>query len=269
MPTYVAFCCHLAFVYSAFATPVIMPPLVNKADELATSLSQLQLGPQRTEPPCLVLYHAACLNHRYTRPDASESATGRQAEAHDAACVERPERLRAVLCGIHAAINRHPGRVSLQTTQASLSLASNLVKAVHGPLQVTNTSDYAHDLQSWLGNVEKQHKTGQSEIPEGYPQGDLYLAAGPDGSQTALEGALGAACQAVDQVCAEPDQGGVRFVAVRPPGHVSLLTLLATPDLKLITSFVLQSTAVETPPVAFASSTQLPSPCSMHMNLTT
>ncbi|GAA5918835.1 hypothetical protein JCM8208_002807, partial [Rhodotorula glutinis] len=63
-----------------------------------------------------------------------------------------------------------------------------------------------------------------SEIPPHLPQGDLYLCPGSEG---AIFGALGAACEAVDRVVAaaaaarEGEGEGARrgFVAVRPPGH--------------------------------------------------
>lgn len=196
-----------------------MPPL-SRQDDLAQTFSSLNLeaaSPAPSEAACVVLYHAACLLHTFTRPQNNSD----QIEAHDASIVERPERLRAVLAGVHAAMARHPGRISLQTTEASLSLASAAVRAIHGPLHVTDDVHYASNLQDWLDNVDSRHKKGLSEIPEGFSQGDLYLAAGPKGSQLAIQGALGAACQAIDEVCADPDQGGIRFVAARPPGHVS------------------------------------------------
>lgn len=199
-------------------------PLVRPGDDdLAQSLASLSIAtaPETQATPSLlkVFYHAACLHHRFTRPDF-EASDGRQPEAHDASIVERPERLRAVLAGVHAAMARHPGRIMLQTTEASLSLSSTAFKTIHGPLQATDESDYARALSGWLRHVQERHDRGKSEIPSGYSQSDLYLAAGPTGSQMAIEGALGASCQAVDEVC-QSSTGGVRFVACRPPGHVS------------------------------------------------
>ncbi|GAA5838540.1 hypothetical protein JCM9279_003276 [Rhodotorula babjevae] len=57
-----------------------------------------------------------------------------------------------------------------------------------------------------------------SEIPPHLPQGDLYLCPGSEG---AIFGALGAACEGVDRaVRGARERGGRRgFVAVRPPGH--------------------------------------------------
>lgn len=191
-------------------------------DDLAQSLASLNIGSQdhAAQAVLKVFYHASCLNHRFTRPDFDQP-DGRQIEAHDASIVERPERLRAVLAGVHAAMARHPGRIALQTTEAILPLTSAAVQSIHGPLQATDDSDYARALQDWLKNVDQQHRRGNCEIPSGYSQTDLYLAAGPAGSQSAIEGALGAACLAIDEVCQAP-AGGVRFVACRPPGHVSL-----------------------------------------------
>ncbi|KPV78232.1 uncharacterized protein RHOBADRAFT_40780, partial [Rhodotorula graminis WP1] len=56
-----------------------------------------------------------------------------------------------------------------------------------------------------------------SEIPPHLPQGDLYLCPGSEG---AIFGALGAACEGVDRVVEGAAGEGRRgFVAVRPPGH--------------------------------------------------
>ncbi|GAA5944345.1 hypothetical protein JCM3775_002891 [Rhodotorula graminis] len=57
-----------------------------------------------------------------------------------------------------------------------------------------------------------------SEIPPHLPQGDLYLCPGSEG---AIFGALGAACEGVDRVVRGGAAGEGRrgFVAVRPPGH--------------------------------------------------
>ena len=100
---------------------------------------------------------------------------------------------------------------SVSTTQRRLSLFSPAVAFAHGP-------DYAARLTSYLAGVAKAHSASESEVPDELSQGDLYLC---EQSLSALEGALGACIQAVDEVCGPSGshQRGKRFVSVRPPGH--------------------------------------------------
>lgn len=100
---------------------------------------------------------------------------------------------------------------SVSTTQRRLSLFSPAVALAHGP-------DYVARLTSYLTGVAKAHSASESEVPDDLSQGDLYLC---EQSLSALEGALGACIQAVDEVCspAGSTQRAQRFVSVRPPGH--------------------------------------------------
>lgn len=99
----------------------------------------------------------------------------------------------------------------VSTTARRLSLLSPAVALAHG-------SDYAARLTGYLAGVAEAHAASRSEVPDGLSQGDLYLC---DQSLSALEGALGACVQAVDEVC-DPSAATKRvkrFVSIRPPGH--------------------------------------------------
>lgn len=60
------------------------------------------------------------------------------------------------------------------------------------------------------------HRGPEQESPQKFHEGDLYLCADSLG---ALEGALGAVCEAVDAVFDEKSGPKRAFVAIRPPGH--------------------------------------------------
>ncbi|KAI0647911.1 Arginase/deacetylase [Trametes meyenii] len=109
-------------------------------------------------------------------------------------------------------------------SNASVNLLNNpAVKFVHGDIE---RDVYLETLVAWAKDSQDKVAKGESEIPEGYSQGDLYLC---PGSLDAIQGALGTICEAVDNVI----EGGVQsegsgqissrprraFVAIRPPGH--------------------------------------------------
>ncbi|CDO69860.1 hypothetical protein BN946_scf184884.g19 [Trametes cinnabarina] len=191
----------------------------------------------------------ACLQHRYIRTrDTSH-------------IVERPERLRAVNVGLAAATarleesadsNSGPfktegadeltealGKLQLSGSSraqpldkvpvtfvhsdASLDLLNHpAVKFVHGDIE---HNVYLENLKTWAKDSQEKVNKGESEIPDGYSQGDLYLS---PGSLDAIQGALGTVCEAVDAVVAgatqsasssEQQQSNQAFVAIRPPGH--------------------------------------------------
>ncbi|KAF8328210.1 histone deacetylase domain-containing protein [Cantharellus anzutake] len=140
--------------------------------------------------------------------------------------VERPERLRAVAIGIAAAraaleVQRDRADPALGVTDglvdailklridgiestggiafhilsanfSSNSLASAAVRFIHG-----EPSEYLSKVLSWALNSEDVIRRGESEIPKGFSQGDLYLC--PQ-SIDALSGAVSAVFQAVDMV---------------------------------------------------------------------
>ena len=102
---------------------------------------------------------------------------------------------------------------AISSTLRRLPLNSPAVALAHGP-------QYPAQLLAHIHSVAARHAAGESEVPEPLSQGDLYLC---ERSLEALEGALGACCQAVDEVCAPArdthTSGQKRFVSVRPPGH--------------------------------------------------
>lgn len=192
-----------------------------------------------------VILQSLCHLHRWSRT------------SNDLHIYERSDRLRSIRLGIAAAHGRlraaYPDRASVKgkektpTDQPSDTLESLLEGltirssrtnegSIHDgyPFAVTSTSrrlsllsqavtlahgsDYASRLTAFLAGVAEAHASLRSEVPEELSQGDLYLC---DQSLSALEGALGACVQAVDEVCGGHGKGrqSKRFVSVRPPGH--------------------------------------------------
>ncbi|KAF8962998.1 histone deacetylase complex protein [Flammula alnicola] len=188
----------------------------------------------------------ACLQHRYIRSKDMSNI------------VERPERLRAVSVGLSAAIARLEELFSSRTTaaakaesdpddlaevmdklkldsgfptasrspvaivqsQASVDILSHpAVKFVHGDIE---GDVYLESLAKWIKESHDKVTKGESEIPEGYSQGDLYLC---PGSINAIQGAAGTVCEAVDKVVSSTKSPDTQtplhraFVAIRPPGH--------------------------------------------------
>ncbi|KAJ7160264.1 Arginase/deacetylase [Mycena filopes] len=185
----------------------------------------------------------ACFQHRYIR------------SRDTSAIVERPERLRAVLVGLSAAISRlegvapveakpqaldpddlasHLGRlkiepdaatdllkhssnqpVSIVQSSASADILSHpAVKYVHGDI---DGDVYLETLVRWVKESREKVDKGESEIPANLSQGDLYLC--PE-SLTAIQGAAGTVCEAVDAVAgSSANPINHAFVAIRPPGH--------------------------------------------------
>ncbi|KAH8826523.1 Arginase/deacetylase [Flagelloscypha sp. PMI_526] len=162
---------------------------------------------------------------------------------------ERPERLRAVKLGLAAAIahielellSPHVARsipsttadeltsalenmkiavavsdlpVNVVLSSASLDLlTSPAVKFVHGDIE---GDVYLENLIKWAKESRERISNGESEIPVGFNQGDLYLC--PE-SLDAIQGALGTTCEAVDVVFSRENPVNRAFVSIRPPGH--------------------------------------------------
>lgn len=186
-----------------------------------------------------------CLGHRFIRSRDTSSI------------VERPERLRAVKIGLAAAIARiEEAEGALKPSNANVSVEDELtaalskmdiatsdsglirarsisvtrstatvdlldnpaVKYVHGDI---DGDVYLQNLKAWARDSEDNITKKGSEMPEGMPPLDLYLC---PSSIDAIQGAIGAVCQAVDTVIAstrvifstDPQRA---FVAIRPPGH--------------------------------------------------
>ncbi|KAF7348121.1 Histone deacetylase HOS3 [Mycena sanguinolenta] len=177
----------------------------------------------------------ACFGHRYIRSrDLS-------------AIVERPERLRAVAIGLSAAISRleaarsqTPSPDDLVAQLARLNIESKLSESsVDSPVSIVRSSAtadilkhpavkyihgdidgdvYLENLVRWIRESKEKVDKGESEIPAGLSQGDLYLC--PE-SISAIQGAIGTICEAVDAVLG-PNQTELvnrAFVIIRPPGH--------------------------------------------------
>ncbi|KAI1790191.1 Arginase/deacetylase [Ganoderma leucocontextum] len=109
-------------------------------------------------------------------------------------------------------------------SDASVDLLNHAaVKFVHGDIE---RDVYLENLKRWVLESQDKVNKGDSEIPEGYSQGDLYLCSG---SLDAIQGALGTVCEAVDTVLRRSEAAletarelkscSQAFVAIRPPGH--------------------------------------------------
>ncbi|KAG6872232.1 hypothetical protein C0995_011736 [Termitomyces sp. Mi166 len=165
------------------------------------------------------------------------------------AIVERPERLRAVTVGLSAALARLES-ISSSTTPKSEPVGPDDLAGALNRLNITPTSEtfqhapvsvvrstatvdlldnpavkfihgdidgdvYLDKLKGWARDSREKINNRGSEIPEGLPQGDLYLC--PE-SIDAIQGAVGTVCEAVDNVIASKTDTRA-FVAIRPPGH--------------------------------------------------
>lgn len=182
----------------------------------------------------LVVLHDSCYGHRFSRPKTSRAGLS--------TIVERPERIKACVLGVAAAYvllgERHvdgeypphpslipahipsvPFRIHKSTRR--LPLLSPAVTNVHGTkwMEELKIMCDAAEAKLAMGGKELQRpdapRGSDQEQPQKLHEGDLYLCAE---SLEALEGSLGAVCDAVDAVFRE-DGPRRAFVAVRPPGH--------------------------------------------------
>ncbi|KAL4081007.1 arginase deacetylase [Scleroderma citrinum] len=194
-----------------------------------------------------------CLKHRFIR---SRDTSG---------VVERPERLRAVKIGLSAAVARveeasstsntatpkNGGKFASSDLEAdSLAIALESmqiapIQEVTVPVTFTRTKGkvdllnhpavkyvhgdidgdlYLESLIAWARDSKDNIVKKGLEIPPGIPPLDLYLC---PTSIDAIQGAIGAVCEAVDTVLAtgtDLSSGSGNhceraFVAIRPPGH--------------------------------------------------
>ncbi|KAK2616851.1 histone deacetylase [Conoideocrella luteorostrata] len=182
----------------------------------------------------IVILNDAVYGHRFSRPRTSRNALS--------TIVERPERIKASILGVSAAYVRLGGRhcqgrlpidpkrsildvdsipFRIHKTTRRLPLSSPAVTNVHGTKWMEELRLMCNSAESTLamGGKELQRRgicRGPDDpVPQQLHEGDLYLCAE---SLAAMEGALGAVCEAVDTVFS---YGGPRkaFVGVRPPGH--------------------------------------------------
>ncbi|KAJ8122320.1 hypothetical protein O1611_g9870 [Lasiodiplodia mahajangana] len=182
----------------------------------------------------IVILHDDCYGHRYSRPRASKNLLG--------TIVERPERIQASILGLSMAYVRlgerhcegkHPIYPNLDPktlpsipfrihkTTRKLSISSATVTNVHGAKWMEELKIMCDSAEAKLalnGNELRRPEMNRgpdADPPQHFHQGDLYLCSE---SLNAFEGALGAVCEAVDEVFSTSPQQRA-FVAVRPPGH--------------------------------------------------
>ncbi|RKL46717.1 hypothetical protein BFJ72_g2457 [Fusarium proliferatum] len=216
------------------------PPVLEKPRPTAISIAhdnlsdelQAHHGAKSTRPTqMIVVLNDAVYGHRFSRPRTSRAALS--------TIVERPERIKAAVLGISAAYVRLGGRHSegeyplhpkreaedihgipfrIQKTERRLSLLSPAVVNVHGTKWMEELKMMCDAAESKLAMGGKELQRPQmnrgAEKADKFHEGDLYLCSE---SLNAMEGALGAVCEAIDTVFGPGPQRA--FVGVRPPGH--------------------------------------------------
>ncbi|KAI1431201.1 hypothetical protein GGR50DRAFT_680713 [Xylaria sp. CBS 124048] len=230
------------------STATNLPPIYGEASEeklsravsslastyLAKELDQLHSTANDQPTETIVILHDDCYGHRYSRPRASKNLLS--------TIVERPERIQASVLGVSLAYVRLGERhcegkhaihatldpkslpdipFRIHKTARKVPLSSTAVTNVHGNKwmeELKMMCDSAGEKLALNGNelVRPDMNRGpDAGPPEHFHQGDLYLCSE---SLNALEGSLGAVCEAVDTVFS-PSPHKRAFVAVRPPGH--------------------------------------------------
>lgn len=226
---------------TAKGSPLTTPPIPEKPRPTSKSIAndffkaelEAHHGPVATrQPQTIVVIHDSVYGHRFSRPRTSRATLG--------TIVERPERVKAAVVGVSSAYVRLGGRhcegthpihpkldvldlptipFRIQKTTRKLSLLSPAVTNVHGTKWMEELKMMCEAAESKLamGGKELQRPEMKRDTPGPPPkfhEGDLYLCAE---SLDAMEGALGAVCEAIDTVFTSGFQRA--FVAVRPPGH--------------------------------------------------
>ena len=191
-------------------------------------------GPiSRVQADTVVILSDAVYGHRFSRPRTSRNSLS--------TIVERPERIKASVLGVSAAYVRlgghycegsHPIHPSAEAravqgapfrihkTLRTLPITSPAVTNVHGTKWMEELKIMCESAESVLAMGGKELQ--RPDVPRGpedpepakLHEGDLYLCAE---SLEAIEGALGAVCEAVDVVFTTGPSRA--FVGVRPPGH--------------------------------------------------
>lgn len=183
----------------------------------------------------LVVLHDACYGHRYERPRTSDEELE--------SIVERPERIKAVVLGIASAYvrlgSRHVGGqyhpqpnnppLPTQFTPFHILKTSRLVPLLSPTVTQVHGQRWMADLKSMCEAAEERLVTNRKELTRPAASsgakvaekqtklhdGDLYLCSE---SLSALEGAIGGVCEALDAVFGHTSIKRA-FVCVRPPGH--------------------------------------------------
>ncbi|KAF5009496.1 hypothetical protein FDECE_4285 [Fusarium decemcellulare] len=219
------------------ATPPVLEAPRPTASSIAKDILEAELqvhhGPAPTrQTQTIVILNDAVYGHRFSRPRTSRAALS--------TIVERPERIKAAVLGVSTAYVRLGGRHSegayplhpkrevedlpgipfrIHKTDRKLSLLSPAVVNVHGTKWMEELKMMCDAAESKLAmggkELQRPDLNRGTEKPEKFHEGDLYLCSE---SLNAMEGALGAVCEAIDIVFgAGPQQRA--FVGVRPPGH--------------------------------------------------
>ncbi|RDA88667.1 hypothetical protein CP532_4077 [Ophiocordyceps camponoti-leonardi (nom. inval.)] len=178
------------------------------------------------ESDVIVVLNDAVYGHRYSRPRTSRGTLS--------TIVERPERIKATVLGIATAYVKLGGRhghgmeahlptapFRIRKTERRVPLASAAVTNVHGTKWMEELKMMCEAAESRLAmgakELQRPHANragSDAGTPAKLHEGDLYLCAE---SLEAIEGALGAVCEAVDTVFSSAHRRA--FVGVRPPGH--------------------------------------------------
>ncbi|KAI1775080.1 Arginase/deacetylase [Hypoxylon cercidicola] len=182
----------------------------------------------------MVVLHDSCYGHRFSRPQTTKRDLGY--------IVERPERIQACALGVAIAYIRlgerhcdgkypiHPELdpfslpsvpFRIHKTNRKLPLGSATVANVHGGKWMEELKIMCNAAESKLFQSKNElsrpdmNRGPSAEPPKELHAGDLYLC---EESLDAFEGALGAVCEAVDEVFSDSPCKRA-FVVVRPPGH--------------------------------------------------
>lgn len=204
-----------------------MPTANSIAKDFFQADFQFQQGDDdKRHTEATVVLHDSCYGHRYSRAPASVEDL--------ASIVERPERLKASTLGVALAYVRLSGLHAdgqhyvhpkldpttipdlpfrIRRTNRRMSLLSPAVVAVHGKDTMKELEAMCSSSLSKIATSRIEIERTQKSKPE-FHSGDLYL--GPH-SLEAMEGALGAVCDAVDTVFGPGPRRS--YVSIRPPGH--------------------------------------------------
>ncbi|BFZ62894.1 histone deacetylase [Saitoella coloradoensis] len=189
---------------SVAAARILVPTATPKTPSTVPlpPLENLSLSDKGAETEAAVIIQNASYAHKFSR-----NVSARYLKS----IVERPERLRAALIGVCALHSLYPDtpKFSIKPSSRSERLSHECVTDIHGDDYPTILHNHIHTAPGLLAK-------GELEVPQGWPSGDLYLSAG---TQSALEGCVGAVMDGVDAVCAPTSSTKKALCLIRPPGH--------------------------------------------------